>query len=513
MKLVILDIVSNNFEEVDKYISTFENCQVLALTPSSFYYLNKKNIEFISFHQLISTEDFRKESLSIYDDILAKNVNSKYFKGFFRDIAQYICQLLFIEKIILFTKNNAFDNIIYITDKRIGKEFDYLSNNESILNIFLKFNNIIQIKKNSFGNKIKFFDKLKRYSLSHLIKKIINKFSKNNLTYDWEILNPKGKDLLVELDNMKVNFDLSHDSFTYVDFKSVEFTISKSSSKVSNFLTFLDKNTYLKALKANKVDKNIFFYQHGSYLYKNLFINYSEVEPAKVNFVFNDYTKEVFENLGAKQVHSVGSIWFNHPIKKRKKEYDFAYITQGHDYLGNLQYVDFPNSLHSFDGYELYQRHKNIIHLFGTKFKDKKIIIRVHPCVVTNGLYVPFWELAEKYPNITIDVSTPIHTLIEKSKYIISDYFTSEFINRELHYKRDIILFKGIPTPLPEETLEDMEKMFILVDSVNELKEKVENIENITKNRKRYDDIIEYYSSKKCNTKKIVASILEKNCN
>ena len=37
-------------------------------------------------------------------------------------------------------------------------------------------------------------------------------------------------------------------------------------------------------------------------------------------------------------------------------------------------------------------------------------------------------------------------------------YFSSEFINRELHYKRDIILFQGKPTPLPEETIEDMKK-------------------------------------------------------
>ena len=41
----------------------------------------------------------------------------------------------------------------------------------------------------------------------------------------------------------------------------------------------------------------------------------------------------------------------------------------------------------------------------------------------------------------------------------------------------------------------------------------MENIEKITKNRKRYDDIIEYYSSKKCDTKKVVTQILEKELN
>jgi hypothetical protein len=234
---------------------------------------------------------------------------------------------------------------------------------------------------------------------------------------------------------------------------------------------------------------------------------------ADINFVFNDYTKKIFEELGAKKIYSVGSILYNRRIKEQKKEYDYLYIIQGHDYSGNLQLIDFPNSLHSFDGYELYQRHKNIIELFGAKFKDKKIIIRVHPSVVTNGVYVPFWELAKPYLNITIDVSIPIHSLIEKSKYIISDYFTTEFINRELHHKRDIILFQGAPTPLPESTIEDMKRMFILIDTVDDLEEKVKNIEEVTKNRQRYDDIIEYYSSKKCDTKKVVTEILKKELN
>ena len=126
-------------------------------------------------------------------------------------------------------------------------------------------------------------------------------------------------------------------------------------------------------------------------------------------------------------------------------------------------------------------------------------------------LYVPFLELSEKYKNINIEFFVPIKKLISKSKYIISDYFSSEFINRELHYKRDIILFKSAPLMLPVETIKDMSKMFILVETVDDLAEKVKDIENITKDRLRYDDIIEYYSSTKCDTKKVVKEILEKN--
>ena len=144
-------------------------------------------------------------------------------------------------------------------------------------------------------------------------------------------------------------------------------------------------------------------------------------------------------------------------------------------------------------------------------FSDKKICFKMQPGILTGTqLYIPLLELSKEFNNITIEYSTPISHLIEKSKYIISDYFSSEFINREIHYKKDIILFKSGPLVLPEETIEDMKKMFILVESVNDLKEKIENIEEITKNRKRYNDIIEYYSSKKCDTKKMVSNILKK---
>ena len=125
-------------------------------------------------------------------------------------------------------------------------------------------------------------------------------------------------------------------------------------------------------------------------------------------------------------------------------------------------------------------------------------------------LYIPFLELSKNYPNVTIEFSVPIQKLIPESKYIISDYFSSEFINRELHYKRDILLFNAAPLILPVETVDDMQKMFILVDTIDDLEEKIKNIEEITKNRPRYDDIIEYYSSKKCDTKKVVTEILEK---
>ena len=505
MKLVIIDLKSPVFMELNDYVLKNDDVTILALSPSAFYYLELNNIDYISFHDLITIEKFRDEILKFYKEILKLNENNVYFKGYFVDVAQYISCFYYIDTIISYIKVNFFDEIVYITDKEMI-ENKVLSNYYSFLHNYIDFTKIININEKSNNNYLHHI--LKRYTFLTLYRKLKNKFFSYNLNYDWLYVSPTISNQSIHIDNLVIKCDIN--KFNYIKDSILTFNINQETKKISNYHTFLTKKEYLFVLKYKESGIKIFFFQHGNYLYKNIFIKYYEVELSDINFVFNDYTKKLFKELGAKKVYSVGSMLFNKKIKERKRKYDFLYIIQGHDYLGSLQYIDFPNSLHSFDGYELYQRHASIIKLFGKTFKDKKIVIKVHPLVVNNGLYVPFWELSELYDNITIDVSTPVHNLIEKSKYIISDYFTTEFISRELHYKRDIILFQGAPTPLPKEIFEDMKKMFILVDSVDDLEDKIKNIENIIKNRKRYDEIIEYYSSKNCDTKKIVTDILEK---
>jgi len=518
--VVFLDLKKKvNFDEVKKELDRYtEKCEFISLSPYSLYILDQLNIQSKGFHFLNSTEKFRNNVLSHICE-LEKKIDGIYL-GLMIDFIK-LSSYLEYEKSLTEIFNYFSDHeIIYITDTKDGK-FDFTNNTNLIHNIDCK-----KVYINRISNNIS-MSKNRNISISKIINKLKTILFNINVRYEWKhytTVIKKNKSLvpnyiLNNLDNKLTSEDLVFylkDSLLKEELlrviNSFETTLNEKHNNLTTrcmFLTWiLNFDEYI-----NSNNNFSIFYQHGNYFYENMIFKYSEIKTADINFVFNDYTKKLFEDLAAKEVHSVGSILFNKPIKKRKKQYDFLYITQGHDYIGNLQYVDFPNSLHSFDGYELYQRHKSIIELFGTKFKDKEIIIRVHPVVVTTGVYVPFWELAEPYPNITIDVSIPIHTLIEKSNYIISDYFTTEFINRELHYKRDIMLFEGAPTPLPEETVEDMKKMFILVDCVDDLEKKVENIEDISKNRPRYDNIIEYYSSKKCDTKKIVTEILEKELN
>lgn len=506
--LVIVDLISNNYDEIKKYLHKYKNHHFLVLTPSSAYILERECINFITFHDIVSVQEFRNKILRLYTDVINCNKYLDDPDPFLIEAAQQLCQLQFIECILGYLNSNSFASTVYITDRAFASDKISFNNDYSNLLAYYKFSNVIRIASIK-QNKISKIDLFKKYSFLEISKKAIAKIFNKKVTfaYDWLYITPKSNYIFVKAISKHCTFQLPPNTFLFIPINTIEIYLKAQQNTITNLLTFIGMTTYYQ-LKELKQQVPLFFFQHGSYLYKNLFIKYGEIDPATINFVFNDYTKNLFHELGAEKVYNVGSILFNKKIKNRKKKYDYVYIIQGHDYTGNLQYVDFPNSLHSFDGIQLYQRHRSIIEFFG-KQNDINILIRVHPTIITNGVYVPFWELASEYPNISIDVKTPVHMLIEQSRYIISDYFTSEFINREIHYKRDILLFNSAPTPLPEETINDLDKMFILVETVDDLKQKIISIDDITHHRVRHDNIIEHYSSKKCNTKAIVNQILK----
>ena len=310
MNLVILDIIANNFDEIKKYESIFDDSDVLALTPSGIYYLEHKNIVFKFFHDLVSTEEFRNITLDIYEKTLCNNSENKYFKGYFRDVAQVISQLLIVDKIKSYIEDNTFKDVIYITDKILedSLNLEKLVNTKSLLTYFIEFDSIIQIKRNIIENKVSLYKKLQRYSFSKLLKKVFLKLSKKHLKYDWAELSIVSSKIDMVSDVEKIIFLVDTSKTKYVKNIKLEYSIQKSKSELSNLLTFMEKDIFNKIV--NLSNKDFYFFQHGNYLYKNIFIKYSEIEHAKINFVFNDYTKKLFEDLGAKEVYSVGSIFF-----------------------------------------------------------------------------------------------------------------------------------------------------------------------------------------------------------
>jgi len=532
-KLFIVDVrFKQKNLNLSKYLS--KDSDILSLNPYSSYMLSEEGKSFITFHDLISIQEFHKKVFYQYSRFEELFKNFSNFSFLFRDFAFLITYEEYIKELYKYIKNLKKENIkiVYISDIENSKnnflEANYFANSDLVDELILVSNRDKNFyKKNNYKSK---YSKI-RYTKS-LFSKVISKYilkNKLSLPYDMSNFN----DLFNEIKPIAINnkFDeneinklivkidsIINGTFFYEEYKSIaEFfktkvkNTNKTSTKIQVFSFLSNHSKYIELLsnKANNIP-NIFI-QHGSYLQENIFLKYNEIYPADINLVLNDFTKNLFEKRGANQVYSIGSINFNYPIIQQKEEYDFLYITYCTSYSYAGTYIGNKESSVFADANNIYERHKIIIELFGTKFKDQNLCIKIQPGIMTaTMLYIPFLELSKNYPNVTIEFSVPIQKLIPKSKYIISDYFSSEFLNRELHYKRDIILFNATPLILPEKTVDDMQKMFILVDTVEDLEEKVKSIEAITKNRPRYDAIIEYYSSKKCDTKKVVTEILEK---
>ncbi|MDQ1340243.1 MAG: hypothetical protein QG567_1400 [Campylobacterota bacterium] len=535
-KVLIIDIKRKyDIKKLSDIFKSIQFEQVLSLTPFSSYVLDCYGIKYQTFHDIKSIVSFRELVLNKYNHI--KFTIGEYHECSYllRNLMQIVTHEEYIGVINSHIESMKNREITYLTDTSKDFSMNELRQNKySLLHLNKNIANTIILNETSkfFHFNSNFFKKIKSLKKKGLIKKILNKILNIKVGYENVYLSNFIKRYKVDsmqfkkidtvamlkdcrqkcIDCIGSDIDYIYESL----FDDLERVLENFKPKeILNFFTYIaDSESWIKYLLLRKNKKTIVFTQHGSYLYEHFFYKYCEALPECINLVSNDYTKQKFLKLKSNNVYTIGSENLNYRIYDSSNEFDFLYITYNVNYSGYGVYIESDSCMHSMDGNNIFKKHQEIINLFGTKFKDKKICIKVQPGIFAGTmLYVPFLELSKEYKNITIEVSTPISSLIQKSKYIISDYFSSEFINRELHYKRDIILFKGAPLPLPEDTLEDMEKMFILVETVDDLKAKVENIEEITKDRPRYDDIIEYYSSKKCDTKKAVAEILEKELN
>ncbi|MCF6768106.1 hypothetical protein L3V86_07010 [Thiotrichales bacterium 19S11-10] len=267
--------------------------------------------------------------------------------------------------------------------------------------------------------------------------------------------------------------------------------------KITAFTFLAGVKSYALKLLYNNNNIPVLITQHGSYVHENEALLSNEVLSADVNFVFNDYTKNLFLAHGAKNVKVIYSYDFNYEVLSRKYyKYDFLYITYCSVYIHTGAIDPIVNLDNIADSLAMYERHQNIIKLFGTSFPNLKICVKVLPYFIDNGLHIPLKEIAKQYKNVKIEYIKPIKKLINLSRNIISDYFSSDFINYDLHLKKDIILFSHSPFPLKLDDLEKLSKMFILCKDEMQLEDILSNFKEITRNRVRHLDIIEYFSSK-----------------
>ena len=520
-----------------------ENSELLSLTPYSSYLINKIDKKYFTLDDIIPTNTFNDIVLNETLQLEKCFIDYQAYSFLFSDLAAIKSYEVYLENLFLFLDKKKFSNynIIYITDAEKGKVSSIFDNEKSFIYSYDKFDKCIQVSYKN--NKFYFINKLKWgiYRLLYkksIASKIYNRYfnffkTKSIMSYD----NENYKDIYQSLSNAEVKheIDLQHMMQFIKYFKSVLINqqqiklisdiyneifrnfyniglhnYKESSIRILPF-TYLSGNlNYIRNMLYEKNAIPRIFMQHGSYTIESFFLKYGEIYHADINFVFNQHVKKMFEDRGAKKVYIVGSVNNNMKIKNKKQKYDFVYITYCGSYMYTGEATIGSTANLSPDGNTMYKRHTQIIELFGNVFKNKTICIKIQPNIFAGQmLYIPLLELSKKYKNVHIEFTVQIPKLIEKSKYILSDYFSSDFTNRDLHYKKNIFVFNNSEQYFPPEILSDMKKMFILIDSIDDLKEKIINIVNITSNRKRYKDIIEYYSSCECNTKQITKKMLQ----
>ena len=388
--------------DLSKYIDN-EDCNILSLTPYSTYLIDKLNKKFMTFHDIIPVEKFHNRVMAKYKEYEEIFDNYKDLGFIFRDFAFLITHQEYIEQLEKYLLEQKKQNIeiYYITDANYVREKkidylreSYLLNMENIdKHIIVKQIDKIFYRKNKIKNNFSII-KNRNNILDKIIKKYINK--EEYLTYDnqnfLETFNQQGianinvqidKNIMSELYVVFENYLNNRDEFfnrQYLiilnNIKSKLLSCNIQTLNIKPFTYLSDKKSFFKSLIYKKNDILKVFTQHGCYLYNHIFLKYNEIYPADINLVLNKYTQQEFLKYKPNNVHIIESINFNYPIKELKKEYDFLYITHCATYTHNATYIDGKQSYYSMDAYNIYDRHKKIIELFGIKFKDKKYVLK-----------------------------------------------------------------------------------------------------------------------------------------
>jgi len=515
-KLYILDIKKKlkNFDFLSKI--EFEKNSVLSLTPYSNYILDERHLDYLTFKNVVSDDLFRDKILEkhqVLENIFEKHKRYSYL---IIKIAQLTNYELYLQE--LFTFFDEYDEVIYITDTKNPTSLNNIVTNiESAIYLYknIKTIDIENIDYLFYQTEKIIFNFYTFFRKKNKLKVLLDKLKKEKLSFNYDnqyLLDfftnlPKKKvtcnnidkgfnNLEIELEALVSQYILKNYFQEIVEDLKLDLEKAKTITEVSiKPFTFLPNNSeFIKTLIFKDNNIPVVFTQHGNYLYQNMFIKYLEIIPADTNLVLNNFTNKLFKKSSFNNIQNIYSNNFNLEIKKNmSKKYDYLYILFA-SYPGNMNYLSDKYSLNSLDKNFLFQHHKKIIYIFGEKFSNKKFVIKLHPQMIMSGLYIPFFEIAKKYKNIRFEISEPIHSLIEKSEHIISDYFTSEFLNRNVFQKK-IILINTPTTHIPKDELENMIKLFILVENLEEIEDRIKNIDKYEICQD--DELIDYYSSPK----------------
>lgn len=445
----------------------------IALTPYSQHILKEQGIKYKTFHDMIGLDEYHSQVLGRIkkierSDFFIKSENKYYL----RDVAKFICLEIYIEVI-----------------KEVLGSFEckYLRCSKLSVNNLDEYIDFDEVQFFSCVDKLFYLEKKAKYVFSNIINKGLVKLKSNILpsrkffTYEAMQYFSIFKHYCVNsLEGMpKINVDLylwMIEENIYnekIREKAIDHLADKGNVYIPRICTpfnYIDGyENYFRLQAYRKMNVPIVFFQHGSYVHEDYFLKYNEVLCSDRNVVFNRFTKEMFENYGAKDVIQLEAKYLSKPIKNKKKTFDYIYITHCSYYGSSGTYIssELPNG--SADAKNVFERHVDIIKLFGEKYPDKNICIKIQPGIHTGTMnYVPLSEIASKYTNVTIEAVKSLVELFSISEVVISDYYSTEFMNYNLISSKKIILFNDIFT-VDSSIIEEVSQFLTVLYNITEL--------------------------------------------
>lgn len=487
-----------------------ESSTIVSLSPYSNYLLDCAGVNYLDLYELVDEVKYRTRVTSAYNSLELLLEKYSNFSFAFYELSFLITRAEFYD---VFSRAIAGKELIIISDADVdsfndkypvdkAKKVVKYSRVDNLDRFFyFKYHSICRISQLcgdlftklmsllKFGKGIKDYKYDNRYYYS-VFRNVSFEKTPQNITLE-ELdcfLSDLSKFIARYNDHekTKVLFERLLERI-HTAFKSV------SEIKFKPFTFLSSAKDYENVFSLKRQGLPIFITQHGGYLHPSVSLKYSEILPADVNFVFNEFTKDLFENQKARNVNVIHSRLFNKKVRDSSGKYDFLYITFCSSYHSGIGSVSSSETSVPNNYRDIYYRHSEVIQLFGNVFKDKKLCIKLHPQIILGKQYVPLLELASKYDNVDIKFSGNVDELVNASDIIISDYFSSNFINRNIHLKRNIILFTGRYLSIPREHFYDLQKIFLIVNNITEFESAIRNTPKtvIDKNL----DIINYYSS------------------